>query len=166
MASLLSRCFIKKPLEVVHLQEEEGELERTLGFWDLVAIGVGGTVGSGVFVLSGLIAHDLAGPAGVFSWVFAGLACVLNGAAFAELSWRVPSAGGAYAYTFVSLGELPAVIVGWCLTLEYGLSAAAVARSWGDKVGLWLANQGLWGGSIPTLWRMANQEKGNDHDEG
>ncbi|CAM9796350.1 unnamed protein product, partial [Choristocarpus tenellus] len=143
MSSLLSRCFRRKPLQVVHAEEDQGELERTLGFWDLVAVGVGGTVGSGVFVLTGLVAHDLAGPAGVFSWILAGLGCVLNGLSFAELAWRVPSAGGPYAYTFVALGELPATVVGWCLTLEYGLSSSAIARSWGDKVGLWLAHQGV-----------------------
>eukprot|EP00904_Undaria_pinnatifida_P004759 jgi/Undpi1/14284/HiC_scaffold_9.g03933.m1 len=137
---LFRRCFKRKPLEVVHAEEEEGVLERTLGFWDLFALGFGGTVGSGVFVMTGLICHEIAGPSGIVSWFVAGCGCLLSGLSFAELSWRVPSAGGAYAYAFVALGEMPAAIVGWCMTLEYGLSAAAVAKSWGEMLSVGLAH--------------------------
>eukprot|EP00903_Cladosiphon_okamuranus_P017906 g16477.t1 len=137
---LLARCFLAKPLSVVHAEESEGVLERSLGFWDLFALGFGGTVGSGVFVMAGLICHEIAGPAGVFSWIVAGFGCLLSAMSFAELSWRVPSAGGAYAYAFVALGELPAAIVGWCMTLEYGISGAAVAKSWGEMLSVGLAH--------------------------
>ncbi|CAM9536547.1 unnamed protein product [Ectocarpus sp. 6 AP-2014] len=144
---LLSKCFKRKPLAVVNAEESEGVLERNLGFWDLFALGFGGTVGSGVFVMSGLICHEIAGPAGMFSWMIAGFGCLLSGMSFAELSWRVPSAGGAYAYTFVALGELPAAIVGWCMTLEYGISAAAVAKSWGEMLSVGLSHSVDGGGS-------------------
>lgn len=136
------RFFTIKPLQVVHAEETAHVLARTLNLWDLVAIGVGGTVGSGVFVVCGLIAGDIAGPASILSWIIAGTGCLLSGLAFAELSYLIPSAGGVYAYTYVAIGELPAVIVGWCLTLEYGISGCAIARNWGDKVELWLGNMG------------------------
>lgn len=68
---------------------------------------------SGVFVMCGLIGGDIAGPAGVFSWVVAGLGCLLSGVAFAEMSQLVPSAGSCYAYTYTTLGEFPAVIIAW-----------------------------------------------------
>ncbi|KAG5190622.1 amino acid permease-domain-containing protein [Tribonema minus] len=126
--------FTLKPLRVIHAEESCQELERTLGLWDLVAIGIGGTIGSGVFVMCGLIGGEVAGPAGVFSWLVAGLGCLLSGVAFAEMSSLVPSAGSAYAYAYVALGELPAVVIAWCLSLEYGISSAAIARNWGDKL--------------------------------
>lgn len=88
-------------------------------------------VRSGVFVLVGLIASDYAGPAVCISWMLAGFACVLSGLSYAEMSARIPSAGSAYAYTYYTMGEMAACIAGWCLTLEYGLSGAAVARVWG-----------------------------------
>jgi basic amino acid/polyamine antiporter, APA family len=83
--------------------------------------------------MCGLIAHDN-GPASVLSWMMAGAGCLLSGLSYAELSSLVPSAGSAYAYTYVALGEVFAVIVAWCLMLEYGISGAAIARNWGDKV--------------------------------
>ncbi|CAM9806138.1 unnamed protein product [Chrysoparadoxa australica] len=135
----------RKPLEVVHAEEQTDFLQRTLGFWDLAAIGIGGTIGSGVFVLCGIISSEYAGPAGLLSWLLAGAGCIISGLSYAELSCYIPSAGSAYAYAYVILGELPAVIVAWCLTLEYGISGAAVSRSWGDKFDMWLDQIG-WGG--------------------
>ena len=87
-----------------------------------------GTVGSGVFVLNGLIARQYAGPATCLSWLVAGLASLLSGCCYAELSGRIPGAGGSYAYAFVALGELPAFVTAGMLTLEFLLSGSAVAR--------------------------------------
>jgi APA family basic amino acid/polyamine antiporter len=111
----------------------------------LLAFGIGGTVGTGIFALCGLIAADYGGPAVVLCWLIAGIGCIVNGFAYMELSTRIPCAGSTYAYSYVALGELPAVIAGWCLTLEYGVSGAAVARSWSDKVFKWILslNQNL-----------------------
>lgn len=111
---------------------------RHLSLFDLVSIGVGGTIGSGIFVLNGLIAHSYAGPATFISWIVSGIAALLSGCCYAELSGRIPSAGSSYAYAFVALGELPAFITAFMLTLEFLLSGSAVARSWGDKVVEWL----------------------------
>ncbi|KAL7554915.1 hypothetical protein ACHAWF_018471 [Thalassiosira exigua] len=110
---------------------------RHLSLFDLVSIGVGGTIGSGVFVLNGLIARSYAGPATFVSWIVSGVAALLSGCCYAELSGRIPSAGSSYAYAFVALGELPAFVTAGMLTLEFLLSGSAVARSWGDKVVEW-----------------------------
>ncbi|KAL9183903.1 hypothetical protein ACHAXT_004759 [Thalassiosira profunda] len=111
---------------------------RHLTLFDLVSIGVGGTIGSGIFVLNGLIAHQYAGPATFISWIISGVAALLSGCCYAELSGRIPSAGSSYAYAFVALGELPAFVTAGMLTLEFLLSGSAVARSWGDKVVEWM----------------------------
>ncbi len=114
-------------------------IERHLSLFDLVSIGVGGTIGSGIFVLCGYIAHQFAGPATCVSWAIAGAAACLSGICYAELACRMPAAGSSYVYVYASMGELPAVLVAACLSLEYGISASAVARSWGDKVVEWLS---------------------------
>ncbi|KAL7476363.1 hypothetical protein ACHAW6_002232 [Cyclotella cf. meneghiniana] len=111
--------------------------KRHLTLFDLVSIGLGGTIGSGIFVLNGLIAHSYAGPAVFLSWIISGFAALLSGCCYAELSGRIPSTGSSYAYTFVALGELPAFLAAGMLSLEFLLSGSAVARSWGDKVVEW-----------------------------
>ena len=90
-----------------HQHQHHVSLPRHLSLFDLVSIGVGGTIGSGIFVLNGLIAHSYAGPATFLSWMIAGLAAFLSGCCYAELSGRIPSTGSSYAYAFVALGELP-----------------------------------------------------------
>jgi amino acid transporter len=113
-------------------------IHRHLTLFDLVSIGVGGTIGSGIFVLCGFIARQFAGPATCISWVISGAAACLSGVCYAELACRMPAAGSSYVYVYASMGELPAVLVAACLSLEYGISASAVARSWGDKCIQWL----------------------------
>jgi amino acid permease len=101
---------------------------RHLTLFDLVSIGVGGTIGSGIFVLNGLIAQSYAGPAVFLSWIISGFAALLSGCCYAELSGRIPSTGSSYAYSFVALGELPAFVAAGMLSLEFLLSGSAVAR--------------------------------------
>lgn len=105
---------------------------------DLVSLGLGGTIGSGIFVLSGFIARRYAGPATPLCFVISGVCAVLSGSCYAELSARIPVSGSAYAYVYTCIGEYFAVVAAACLTLEYMISGAAVARSWGDKVLEWL----------------------------
>lgn len=140
---LKSNPWIRKPMWALSDEEprKDGDLtescrslQRHLTLFDLISIGVSATVGSGVFVLCGLIAHDYAGPATFISWGIAGLSACASGLCYAELSGKFASAGSSYAYVYASMGELPAVVAGGCLTLEYVFSASAVARSWGDKV--------------------------------
>ena len=124
--------------ENIDQREQKSSLPaRHLSLFDLVSMGVGGTIGSGIFVLNGLIAHSYAGPAVFISWIISGFAALLSGCCYAELSGRIPSTGSSYAYTFVALGELPAFIAAGMLSLEFLLSGSAVARSWGDKVVEW-----------------------------
>lgn len=91
-------------------QSHSSQLDRHLGLVDLISIGVGGTIGSGIFVLCGLVAHDYAGPYTFLSWIIAGVAALLSGCCYAELSGRIPSSGSSYAYSYISMGELPALI--------------------------------------------------------
>jgi len=104
-----------------------------LGLFDLICIGIGTCVGTGVFVLSGEVL-PVAGPAAVLSWMVAGAACLLSALSFMELSARLPTRGSTYVFAFHCLGELAAVISSVCLTLEYGISGAGVARSWSGNV--------------------------------
>lgn len=142
-ANRMYRSFLRKPKEVFVAQDKLEKLDRNLTLFDLLAIGIGSTVGSGVFVLTGLIASNYAGPGVVFSWAIAGFCCLLSALSYAELSCKMPAAGSSYAYVFHTLGELPAVICAWFLTLEYGISGAAVARSWGEKLAMFLTNNGI-----------------------
>mmetsp|Transcript_32417 Transcript_32417/g.64249 ORF Transcript_32417/g.64249 Transcript_32417/m.64249 type:complete len:619 (+) Transcript_32417:112-1968(+) len=116
-------------------------LERHLTLLDLVVIGVGSTVGSGIFVLCGLIARNYAGPAVSLSWAISGASAALSGICFAELAGRIPISGSAYSYVYIALGEWPAFLAAAGLTLEFLVCASAVARSWGDKVVEYLATQ-------------------------
>ena len=104
-------------------------------------MGLGGTLGSGLFVLAGLVAHRYAGPAAVASWGMAGVAACCSAVPYAELAARIPLAGSAYVYAYVALGELPALLAASCLCLEYTVASSAVARSWGDKVVVYLKEQ-------------------------
>ena len=119
--------FKKKTLEDFSAQREGSGMLRTLGTLDLTFLGIGGIIGSGVFVLTGIGAARYAGPGIVLSFVAAGLLCMLVGLAYAELASLIPAAGSAYAYTFASLGEGMAFLCGWSLIIGYIVTASAVA---------------------------------------
>lgn len=108
---------------------------KPLGVVDLVGFGVGGTLGSGLFLLAGRAARQVAGPAVALSFALAAVACLFSGMSYAEMASRTPDCGGAYAFAYAALGELPAFLVGSCLTLEYGVSSAAIARSCASYIG-------------------------------
>jgi APA family basic amino acid/polyamine antiporter len=95
-----------------------------------MSLGIGAIIGAGIFVITGLVAREYAGPAIVISFVIAGLGCAFAALCYAEFASMVPVAGGAYSYAYVSLGELVAWIIGWDLILEYGVGSAAVATGW------------------------------------
>lgn len=109
--------------------------EKPLGLIDLTLLGVGGTLGSGLFLLAGRAARDIAGPAVTVSFALAGIACIFSGLSYAEMASRHPSCGGAYSFAYAAIGELPAFICGMCLFLEYSVSSAAIARSWAAYLG-------------------------------
>lgn len=123
--------FIKKPLAQLMAQAEDSkELRRTLGPGNLVALGVGAIIGAGLFSITGLAAAANAGPAITISFVVAALGCAFAGLCYAEFASMIPIAGSAYTYSYATMGEFIAWIIGWDLVLEYALGAATVAISW------------------------------------
>jgi APA family basic amino acid/polyamine antiporter len=108
----------------------ENRLRRVLGPVQLTALGVGAIIGAGIFVLTGLAAHDHAGPALMISFVIAGLGCAFAALCYAEFASMIPVAGSAYTYAYATLGELAAWIIGWDLILEYGMASSTVAYGW------------------------------------
>src|SRR5437868_11189660 len=148
MADLLA----KKPLDLLlNEAKETGEhsLKRTLGVFQLTALGVGAVIGAGIFVLSGLGAH-YAGPGLMLSFVLSGMGCAFAGLCYAEFAAMIPLAGSAYTYAYATLGEIFAWIIGWDLTLEYAMGASTVSSGWSNhfielldilhiKMPLWLA---------------------------
>ncbi len=123
--------FARKPVKLL-LEEMEGEnrLRRVLGPVQLSSLGIGAIIGTGIFVLTGIAAHDKTGPALMLSFVVAGLACIFAALCYAEFASMVPVAGSAYTYAYATLGELLAWIVGWDLILEYAVGSATVAHGW------------------------------------
>jgi basic amino acid/polyamine antiporter, APA family len=135
VASLLKASARRKPIRVVSRATLSEDALKPLGLIDLIGIGVGGTLGSGLFLLAGRAAREVAGPGVTLSFALAAVACLFSGMSYAEMSSRDPNCGGAYAFAYSSLGELPAFLVGSCLTLEYGVASAAIARSWASYLG-------------------------------
>ncbi|XP_027349024.1 cationic amino acid transporter 4, vacuolar-like isoform X5 [Abrus precatorius] len=117
----------RKRVDSVHVRRD-AQLARKLSFVDLVGIGVGSTIGAGVYILIGTVAREQAGPALVISLLIAGIAAGLSAFCYAELACRCPSAGSAYHYTYICIGEGAAWLVGWSLILEYTIGASAVSR--------------------------------------
>ncbi len=126
-----SQLFARKPLSLLY-EEMKGEnrLRRVLGPVQLTSLGVGAVIGAGIFVLTGVAAHDKAGPALMLSFVVAGLACIFAALCYAEFASLAPVAGSAYTYAYATLGELLAWIIGWDLILEYAVASMAVAHGW------------------------------------
>lgn len=125
--------------------EAQGEhtLKRALGPWHLTGLGVGAIIGAGIFVLTGEAAFRHAGPAVVFSFLGAGLACAFAAICYAEFASLIPIAGSAYTYAYATLGELFAWIIGWDLVLEYALAAATVSVGWSGYFAAFLADLGV-----------------------
>ena len=105
-------------------------MKRALGALNLTTLGIGAIIGAGIFVLTGTAAANYAGPAIVYSFIFAGLGCLFAGLCYAEFAAMIPIAGSAYTYGYATLGELAAWIIGWDLILEYMFGAATVAVGW------------------------------------
>jgi basic amino acid/polyamine antiporter, APA family len=150
---MANNLFAKKPLSLL-LEEMRGEnrLRRILGPVTLTSLGVGAIIGTGIFVLTGVAAHDKAGPALILSFVVSGLACVFAALCYAEFASMVPIAGSAYTYAYATLGELLAWIIGWDLVLEYAVASATVAHGWSHYFQDFISILGL---HLPHLYTTA-----------
>ncbi|HSY61592.1 MAG TPA: amino acid permease, partial [Cytophaga sp.] len=126
---MFSSLFKTKSIESI-LKEEKGELKKTLGATSLILLGIGAIIGAGIFSLTGIAAAENAGPAVTISFMIAGLGCAFAGLCYAEFASMLPIAGSAYTYSYATLGEFIAWIIGWDLVLEYAVGAATVAISW------------------------------------
>src|SRR2546423_11128338 len=128
---MASQLFAKKSLKVL-LEEMAGDhrLRRVLGPVTLAALGIGAVIGAGIFVATGEAAHNVAGPALMFSYMAAGVTCIFAALCYAEFASMAPVAGSAYTYAYATMGELFAWIIGWDLVLEYAVGAATVANGW------------------------------------
>jgi basic amino acid/polyamine antiporter, APA family len=126
----LQGILATKPIADYHKEASDKSLVRALGIPSLIAFGIGGIIGTGIFVLTGLAAAEHAGPAIVFSFVIAGIGCMFAGLCYSEFAAMVPVAGSAYAYSYATLGEFVAWFVGWNLILEYMVTCSTVAVGW------------------------------------
>ncbi|WP_445145648.1 amino acid permease [Dyella sp. Tek66A03] len=142
--SFLSKLIRHKPVEMLQAEAgKRGDFRRVLGLWQLTAIGIGGIIGVGVFVLAGQQAAINAGPAVVLSFLIAGIASAAAALCYAEFAGMIPVTGSAYTYGYAVLGELAAWLIGWDLLLEYALIVAVVAIGWSGYVQSALASMGL-----------------------
>src|SRR6187402_1205665 len=147
----MANLFARKTMEALMSESQEQgthTLKRTLGPFALTSMGIGAVIGAGIFVLSGIGAHS-AGPALMLAFVLSGLGCAFAGLCYAEFASMIPLAGSAYTYSYATMGELVAWIIGWDLILEYAVAAATVATAWSQY-----ANRVLdwFGMRIPYQW--------------
>ena len=128
---MIKQLWAIKPTNQDVSSDKRLVLDRTLGPWALTALGIGAVIGGGIFVVTGQAAALHAGPAIMVSFIIAAICCAFCALAYAEFAGLVPTSGSAYSYTYATFGELAAWFIGWMLVLEYGVSASAVAVSWG-----------------------------------
>ncbi|MET7458957.1 amino acid permease [Nonomuraea sp. NPDC005501] len=150
--------FRRKPVEQI-AQEHEGELSRTLGLWQLTAIGVGGIIGAGIFALAGAVANQTAGPAVLVSFLIAGVASAAAALSYAEFAGLIPKAGSAYTYGYAVLGEIVGWFIGWDLLLEYTAIVAVVAIGISGYFGFLVLQFGV---HLPA-WMLGAPGTGSGH---
>jgi len=128
---MTSQLLATKSIDELHEQESSGnQLRRALGAWQLTLLGIGGIIGTGIFVLTGTAAANHAGPALAVSFIIAGLGCTFAGLCYAEFAAMIPVSGSAYSYSYATLGEGVAWFIGWNLVLEYLFAVATVSVGW------------------------------------
>ncbi|MEA2680273.1 MAG: basic amino acid/polyamine antiporter, family, partial [Candidatus Binataceae bacterium] len=148
----MANLFARKPLDkLMHEAQEVGEhsLKRSHGAWYLVALGIGAIFGAGLFVRTAAAIADRAGPSVVIAFMVAGVGCAFAGLCYAEFASLIPVAGSAYTYSYATMGEFVAWIIGWDLILEYAVGAATVAIAWSEYFNRVLEWFGL---RIPYQW--------------
>ena len=143
----------KKSLEALLQQAQGSNLKRTLGAGSLIALGIGAIIGAGLFVRTAAAATEAAGSGVTLSFIVAAIGCAFAGLCYAEFAAMIPISGSAYAYSFVTMGELVAWVIGWALIMEYALGAATVSIAWSEYL------NNLLGNSIPYQWCHSPFEK-------
>lgn len=141
----MANLFVKKPLQQLLQEADDSEkgLKRTLGPIGLIALGIGAIIGAGLFSITGAAAANNAGPAVTLSFIIAGVGCAFAGLCYAEFASMIPIAGSAYTYSYATMGEFIAWIIGWDLVLEYAVGAATVAISWSRYLVKFFSNIGI-----------------------
>lgn len=152
--------FVKKTADEL-LREAGNEggkgLKRVLGMWGLIALGVGVIIGAGLFSVTGIVAGEHTGPAIILSFALAAVCCALAGLCYAEFASMIPVAGSAYTYSYFTMGELVAWIIGWDLVLEYALAAMTVSISWSRYFAIMMNDLG-W--HLPQAWTACPADGG------
>src|SRR5438874_975163 len=141
--------FTRKSLAELRIESERSLLLRSLGPWNLTALGIGSIIGTGIFVLTGTAASQNAGPALVVSMIISAIGCAFAGLCYAEFASMVPVAGSAYTYAYATVGELFAWIIGWDLVLEYAVASSTVAHGWSQYL---LRLLSIFGVTLPERW--------------
>src|SRR5215212_6614271 len=157
-AGLRAAFLRRKPIDDIESEGGDG-LQRTLGLWQLTAIGVGSIIGAGIFALAGAVAHETAGPAVLISFLVAGVASAAAALSYAEFAGLIPKAGSAYTYGYVVLGEIVGWFIGWDLLLEYTAIVAVVAIGISGYFGFLLGEIGL---DLPA-WMLGAPGTGDGH---
>src|SRR3954447_26245453 len=148
----MANLFARKPLDRLMQEAQnvgEHSLKRSLGPMNLIALGIGAIIGAGLFVRTAAAIAERAGPSVVLAFIVAGIGCTFAGLCYAEFASMIPVAGSAYTYSYATMGELVAWIIGWDLVLEYAVAAAVVATAWSEYFNLVLEWFGL---RIPYQW--------------
>jgi APA family basic amino acid/polyamine antiporter len=148
----IGQLFARKSVEQMHAEHAQSELKKSLGALNLVLLGIGCIIGTGIFVLTGRAAAEFAGPGIMISFVITGLLCAFVALCYSELAAAIPVSGSAYSYSYASLGEFVAWIMGVLLLLEYGVAASTVAVGWSGYVSSLLHDFGL---TIPAALTAA-----------
>lgn len=147
---MISQLFARKPSEWLERDIKSSPLKKVLSRWNLTTMGIGAIIGAGIFVMTGLAAREYAGPALAISFVIAGMGCSFAALCYAEFASIYPSEGSAYSYSYATVGELFAWIIGWDLILEYAMASSTVAVGWSGYFGKFL---GLFNIHLP-IWAM------------
>src|SRR5689334_977463 len=145
-----SQLLATKSIDELQAEDASGvKLNRCLSATALVALGIGAIIGTGIFVLTGTAAANHAGPGLALAFIIAGIGCALAGLCYAEFASMIPIAGSAYTYSYATMGELVAWVIGWDLVLEYAIGAATVSIAWSEYLNKLLA---FFGWQIPYEW--------------
>src|ERR1700719_4745603 len=148
----MANLFARKPLDRLMAEAQEvGEhsLKRSLGSINLIALGIGAIIGAGLFVRTAAAIAERAGPSVTLAFLVAGLGCAFAGLCYAEFASMIPIAGSAYTYSYATMGELVAWIIGWDLCLEYAVGAATVAIAWSEYFNKIIQ---VFGTQVPYEW--------------